>query len=43
MQSNPHWTKFEDANEKYLGLGNRSNTENHTSFSKDGIKIMFLI
>ena len=19
--SNPHWTKFEDANEKYLGLG----------------------
>ena len=32
-QSNPHWTKLEDANEKYLGLGNRSNTENHTSFS----------
>jgi len=32
-QSNPHWTKFEDANSKYLGLGNRSNTENHTSFS----------
>jgi hypothetical protein len=32
-QSNPHWQKFEDANAKYLGLGNRSNTENHTSFS----------
>jgi len=34
-QSNPHWTKLEDANEKYLGLGNSSNTENHTSFSKE--------
>jgi hypothetical protein len=34
-QSNPHWTKFNDANEKYLGIGNRSNTENHTSFSAD--------
>jgi hypothetical protein len=32
-QSNPHWQKFDDANEKYLGLGNRSNDENHTSFS----------
>jgi len=32
-QSNPHWQKFDDANAKYLGLGNRSNTENHTSFS----------
>ena len=32
-QSNPHWTKFNDANEKYIGLGNRSNGENHTSFS----------
>ena len=32
---NPHWTKFEDANDKYLGLGNQSNTENHTSFSAD--------
>ena len=31
--SNPHWTKFEDANSKYLGLGNASNTDNHTSFS----------
>ena len=29
-QSNPHWQKFDDANAKYLGLGNRSNTENHT-------------
>jgi len=32
-QSNPHWQKFEDANDKYLGLGNRTSTENHTSFS----------
>jgi len=32
-QSNPHWQKFDDANAKYLGLGNQSNTENHTSFS----------
>jgi hypothetical protein len=32
-QSNPHWTKVDDANEKYLGLGNSRNTENHTSFS----------
>ena len=32
-QSNPHWTKIEDNNEKYLGLGNRSSNENHTSFS----------
>jgi hypothetical protein len=32
---NPHWQKFEDANEKYLGLGNRSNNENHVSFSAD--------
>ena len=31
--SNPHWQKFDDANEKYIGLGNRSNGENHTSFS----------
>ena len=22
-QSNPHWTKVDDANEKYLGLGNQ--------------------
>ncbi len=34
-QSNPHWQKFDDANAKYLGLGNRSNTENHTSFSEN--------
>jgi hypothetical protein len=34
-QSNPHWTKFEDANSKYLGLGNRSNNENHVSFSAE--------
>jgi hypothetical protein len=33
--SNPHWQKFEDANEKYLGLGNRSNGENHVSFSAE--------
>jgi len=32
---NPHWQKFDDANAKYLGLGNRSNTENHTSFSSN--------
>jgi len=32
-QSNPYWTKIDDANEKYLGLGNRSTTDNHTSFS----------
>jgi len=32
---NPHWQKFDDANAKYLGLGNRSNTENHTSFSEN--------
>jgi len=32
-QSNPHWTKLDDANEKYLGLGDRSSNENHTSFS----------
>ena len=32
-QSNPHWTKIDDTNEKYLGLGNRSNDANHTSFS----------
>ena len=32
-QSNPHWTKLDDANEKYLGLGNRSSGDNHTSFS----------
>jgi len=36
-QSNPHWTKVDDANEKYLGLGNsgRGNNDDHTSFSKE--------
>ena len=34
-QSNPHWTKFEDANEKYLGLGARNSNEDHVSFSAD--------
>jgi hypothetical protein len=34
-QSNPHWQKFDDANAKYLGLGNRSNDENHVSFSAE--------
>ena len=33
--SNPHWTKFEDANEKYLGLGASSSNEDHVSFSKE--------
>jgi len=32
-QSNPHWQKFEDANDKYLGLGSSGSNENHTSFS----------
>ena len=32
-QSNPHWTKLEDANEKYLGLGERHSNNDHTSFS----------
>ena len=43
-QSNPHWTKFEDANAKYLGLGNRIvilKTILHSQ--KIGIMIMFLI
>jgi hypothetical protein len=34
-QSNPHWQKLEDANEKYLGLGDRGSDENHTSFSRE--------
>ena len=36
-QSNPHWTKVDDANEKYLGLSGASNdsNDNHTSFSKE--------
>jgi len=32
-QSNPHWTKIDDANEKYLGLN--GGHENQTSFAKD--------
>ena len=32
-QSNPHWTKLEDANEKYLGLS--GGRDNQTSFAKD--------
>jgi hypothetical protein len=36
-QSNPYWTKVDDANEKYLGLSGASNdsNDNHTSFSKE--------
>ena len=36
-QSNPHWQKVDDANEKYLGLGNsgRGNNDDHTSFSRE--------
>jgi len=34
-QSNPHWTKIDDANAKYLGLGSSGSNENHTSFSKE--------
>jgi len=33
--SNPHWQKFEDANEKYLGLGSRNSNEDHVSFSNE--------
>ena len=32
-QSNPHWTKVEDNNEKYLGLS--GGRDNHTSFSRE--------
>jgi len=32
-QSNPHWTKIDDANSKYLGLGSSGSNDNHTSFS----------
>ena len=32
-QSNPHWTKINDANEKYLGLSGGRN--NQTSFAKE--------
>jgi len=35
-QSNPHWTKIDDANEKYLGLGGRGRgSDDHVSFSKE--------
>jgi len=34
-QSNPHWTKIDDANSKYLGLGSRNDNDDHISFSKD--------
>jgi len=35
-QSNPHWTKVDDANEKYLGLGSRGReSDDHVSFSKE--------
>jgi len=32
-QSNPHWTKIDDANEKYLGMN--GGEDNQTSFSKN--------
>jgi len=32
-QSNPHWTKVDDANSKYLGLN--GGRDNHTSFAKN--------
>jgi len=32
-QSNPHWTKVDDANEKYLGMSGGS--DNQTSFAKE--------
>ena len=35
-QSNPHWTKIDDANEKYLGLGSSGReSDDHISFSKE--------
>jgi len=35
-QSNPHWTKVDDANSKYLGLGGRGReSDDHTSFSRE--------
>jgi hypothetical protein len=34
-QSNPYWTKVDDANEKYLGLNSSRSNENHTSFSRE--------
>ena len=32
-QSNPHWTKVDDANEKYLGLS--GGRDNQTSFARE--------
>ena len=35
-QSNPHWTKVDDANSKYLGLGSSGReSDDHISFSRD--------
>jgi len=35
-QSNPHWTKIDDANEKYLGLGSSGrNADDHIKFSQE--------
>jgi len=35
-QSNPHWQKIDDANEKYLGLGSSGReSDDHISFSKE--------
>jgi len=35
-QSNPHWTKIDDANSKYLGLGSSGReSDDHTSFSRE--------
>jgi len=35
-QSNPHWTKVDDANEKYLGLGSTDReSDDHISFSRE--------
>ena len=39
-QSNPHWTKIDDANEKYLGLEWWSWKRNHLLL-KNGTMIMF--
>jgi len=35
-QSNPHWTKFDDNNSKYLGLGSTGReSDDHISFSRE--------
>jgi len=35
-QSNPHWTKFDDANSKYLGLGSTGReSDDHIKFSQE--------